>query len=94
MVSNSCIFPDKKIPIYIKLGVELFLVEVFLFMNSINNYIIDALASLTHSLTDISKFLGTSKNGGNLRFCILVGLPTDKMEKTKICLSKYKYIKK
>ena len=42
--------------------------------------------------TDLSKFLGTSKSGGDLKFCILIGIgvqPTEKIEKPKICLSNY-----
>ena len=47
---------------------------------------IDASATLTDSLIDVSKFQGTSRSAGNLKITVHIGLgvePTEKLEKVQ-----------
>ena len=53
------------------------------------NYYYNKCIGLTH----VSKFLGTSRSGGDLKFCILTAQVVwlnEKIGKSKVCVSKYK----
>ena len=51
------------------------------------------MASLTHSLTDLSKFYGTSISVAGLKICLHLGLGVElrgKLEQPNICHAKYR----